>query len=223
MKRIIAFLVLCVFLSGCGSQKAEQEYNSPEPSEITQENSAEESSEPEEGFNFDAEFSEYQEEQQEIQDEIESIANDTNLPMWSDTSPLFSETSDDNISQYNFSYTIQYQRDLPGQSFVGYTYSDLDIIEKNYMIFVKFHEWNTCIDRDVLMLMKVTEEQLQSILTADNSNGFIYSFTVTQVDYYDVGIYAEQAENEDDFYMAIYGVPQCLMIYGTCNEIYKFI
>ena len=222
MKQIIAFLVLCVFLSGCASQEAEQEYNSPEPSEATQESDDTEYTEPVESSDFDAEYSAYLAEQEQLQDEIASIANDTNLPMWSDTSPLFSETSDDTISQDNFSYTIQYQRDLPGQSLVGYTYSDFDIIEKDNKILVKFHEWNTRMDRDAVMYIKVNEEQLQSILTADN-NGFIYSFTVTQVDYYDVEIYTEQTENEDDDYIAIYGVPQCLIVYGTCNEIYKFI
>jgi len=73
------------------------------------------------------------------------------------------------------------------------------------------------------MYMEITEEQLQLILTADNCNGLIYSFTVTNVYYYDIGIDAERAENEDDDYISIDGVPWYLIIYANCDEIHKFI
>jgi len=118
MKKILVLLLLFMLLTGCAAQEAEHQYDSPEPSEITQENSADENSEPVESSNFDdSEYSEYLAKKEA---EITSISNETNLPIWSDISKDIP----------NNSYTIEYQRELPGQSFIGYI-DYFDIIEKN--------------------------------------------------------------------------------------------
>lgn len=208
MKRIIVFSLLCIFLAGCGAQKAEQKHNSPEPSETTYEGDAA-YSEPVESSNFDAEYSAYLAEQEQLQSEIESSLNNTNLPIWSNL-------SDDIPSG---SYTIEYQRELLGRSFVGYT-DYFDIIEKNNKIFVKTDEFEACYG---VMYIEITEEQLKSILTQDNSNGFICSFTVTNVCDYDMEIATDQAENGENSYISVDGVTMYLIIYATCNEIYKFV
>jgi len=207
MKRIIVILALLMLLAGCASQTTEQKYDSPEPSDITQENSSEQFTEPIESFNSDdIEYSEYSVEKE---DEISSISKETNLPRWSDISNVMP----------NNSYTIEYQRKLPGRSFIGCAES-FDIVEKDNKIFVKTYEFEACYG---VMYIEITEEQLQSILMTDNINGFIYSFTISNVSFYDIGIDAEREENEDVDYISVDGVPRSIIIYGTCNEIYKLL
>ena len=207
MKKMAVLFVLCMFISGCASQETERENNSPEPSEITQENGDAESFEPVESSNFDdTEYSDYLAKKE---DEIALFSNENNLPIWSDISEEIP----------NNSYTIEYQRKLTGKSFIGYA-DYFDIIEKNNKIYITTNAFEACYG---VMYIEITEEQFQTILTTDSFYGFIYSFTINSVCYYDIGIDTEREENEDDDYICIDGVPRCLIVYATCNKIHKFI
>jgi hypothetical protein len=201
-RNMITIFAIIALLAGCSEQPTKFQDNTTEPPAASEATQASETAEVEEKPSPEDIAAE------KVTADIEKISSENSKPKWNDTSADIASGK----------YTIVFQRSLPGRSFVKYaTGGCINIVEKDKEITIRDDD---CLS---LLIIKITEEQLQSIMSTKDYTYFIYSFTVNNVDIVDLSARPNRATNEDDDYITVDGMPMYTVIYGKCDKIYEFI